>query len=76
MTTNGGVNMSMINEEAMLQEALICPRCHGLMIYEYATNVEHVLPIVRCVNCGEIVDDRILRNRMAQQAPWDLMGSL
>ena len=46
-----------------------CARCKGLMVtgfYEERANEGKQAPGVwRCVNCGELVDLRVLDNRMA-----------
>lgn len=47
-----------------------CPRCNGLMVAEWCQDLsDHRAQ--RCVQCGEIVDPVILRNRDAQQRNGD-----
>ena len=47
-----------------------CPRCSGLMVAEWYEDLsDHTAQ--RCVQCGEIVDPVILRNRGAQQRNGD-----
>ena len=47
-----------------------CPRCSGLMVAEWCLDLsDHAAQ--RCVQCGEIVDPVILRNRGAQQRNGD-----
>lgn len=48
-----------------------CPRCGGLMNFEYFTNaVSGEMPWSyegwRCVYCGEVIDPLILLNRMKE----------
>ncbi len=40
-----------------------CPRCNGLMIYERYQDMLEVFYAWRCVICGEVVDDTVLKNR-------------
>jgi hypothetical protein len=47
-----------------------CSRCSGLMVAEWCQDLsDHTAQ--RCVQCGEIVDPVILRNRGAQQRNGD-----
>lgn len=55
--------MSVIGAGVMSRGALSCHRCRGLMVCDHVADVERLLSIVRCLNCGEIVDERILENR-------------
>jgi len=46
----------------------ICTRCGGLMVYDFCLDVlgsigESEFAAKRCVQCGEVVDPVILRNR-------------
>jgi hypothetical protein len=41
-----------------------CPRCSGLMVAEWCEDLSDYTA-QRCVQCGEIVDPVILRNRGA-----------
>jgi len=45
-----------------------CPRCSGLMVAEWCEDLSDYTA-QRCVQCGEIVDPVIVRNRGALQAP-------
>lgn len=47
-----------------------CPRCGGLMVAEWCQDLSDYT-VQRCVQCGEIVDPVILRNRGAQQRNRD-----
>jgi hypothetical protein len=47
-----------------------CPRCGGLMVAEWCEDLSDYTA-QRCVQCGEIVDPVILRNRGAQQRNGD-----
>ena len=47
-----------------------CPRCSGLMVAEWCEDLSDYTA-QRCVQCGEIVDPVILRNRGAQQRNGD-----
>jgi hypothetical protein len=47
-----------------------CPRCSGLMVAEWCQDLSDYT-VQRCVQCGEIVDQVILRNRGAQQRNGD-----
>lgn len=43
-----------------------CSRCHGLLVQESALVGEETLSLIhylRCLSCGDYVDETILRNR-------------
>ena len=49
-----------------------CPRCHGLMVAEFSMDLLHgngelEFLASRCVQCGEVVDPVILKNRRIQR---------
>ena len=51
-----------------------CHRCGGLMVSEFSIDLlnsaaESELAVKRCVQCGEVVDAVIQRNRRLQQEP-------
>jgi hypothetical protein len=45
-----------------------CPRCNGLMVAEWCQDLSDCTA-QRCVQCGEVIDPVILRNRGALQGP-------
>ena len=52
----------------------VCARCGGLMVTDFCMDLlfcigETEFPARRCVQCGEIVDPVILRNRGITHAP-------
>lgn len=56
---------------AVLHEAM-CTRCGGLMVNDFCTDLlnstgELEFAAKRCVQCGEVVDPIILRNRRLRQ---------
>jgi len=54
-----------------------CPRCSGLMVVEWCLELSDYA-VQRSVQCGEIVDPVILRNRGSLQGPMttQLAGSM
>ena len=50
-----------------------CPRCSGLMVAEWCEDLSDYTA-QRCVQCGEIVDPVILRNRGLPQGPRSQLG--
>jgi hypothetical protein len=57
-----------------VQHESMCIRCGGLMVTDFCMDVlfcngETEFAANRCVQCGEIVDPVILRNRGVQQGP-------
>ena len=44
-----------------------CPRCDGAMVTERCQYMLTVFYAWRCLNCGEIVDDVVTRNRGAAE---------
>ena len=52
----------------------MCTRCGGLMVQDFCLDVlgnigEAEVAAKRCVQCGEVVDPVILRNRQLRQEP-------
>lgn len=45
-----------------------CPRCGGLMVAEWCEDLSDYRA-QRCVQCGEVIDPVILRNRGTLQGP-------
>ncbi len=57
---------------------MACRRCHGLTVVDHFIDMQdnggHLwLCAWRCVNCGDVVEPGILRNRLAKRS---LMGRL
>ena len=57
-----------------LQYESACIRCGGLMVTDFSMDVlfcigETECAAKRCVQCGEVVDPVILKNRRTRQAP-------
>ena len=57
-----------------VQHESTCTRCGGLMVQDFCLDVlgsigEGECAETRCVQCGEVVDPVILRNRKAQHKP-------
>ncbi len=55
-----------------VQHESMCTRCGGLMVQDFCLDVlgnigESEFAAKRCVQCGEVVDSVILRNREARQ---------
>ena len=46
-----------------------CPKCQGLMIPDRLTDYSLVFYAWRCINCGIILDETILKNRQAPPEP-------
>jgi hypothetical protein len=46
-----------------------CPRCNGAMVYERFQYMLELFYAWRCLNCGEIVDPVVVRNRGAEKKP-------
>jgi uncharacterized Zn finger protein len=42
-----------------------CPRCNGAMVYERFQDMLDMFYAWRCLNCGEIMDSVVVRNRGA-----------
>jgi hypothetical protein len=54
------------------QHESTCDRCGGLMVQDFCLDVlgnigESEFAAKRCVQCGEVVDSVILRNRVSRQ---------
>ncbi len=46
-----------------------CPRCNGAMVYERFQHMLQLFHAWRCLNCGEIVDPVVARNRGVEKKP-------
>ncbi len=46
-----------------------CPRCNGAMVNERYRDMVTVFYAWRCLNCGEIVDEVVNRNRGVVERP-------
>jgi hypothetical protein len=55
---------------ARTHSAYRCPRCSGLMVAEWCEDLSDYRA-QRCLQCGEVIDPVILRNRGAQQRNGD-----
>lgn len=44
-----------------------CPRCNGAMVYERFQDMLDLFFAWRCLNCGEIVDPVVVRNRETEK---------
>lgn len=44
-----------------------CHRCRGPMIYEQFLTEEGIFYAWRCITCGEVIDEVILKNRYARE---------
>ena len=59
------------------QNESMCTRCGGLMVQDFCLDVlgnigESEFAAKRCVQCGEVVDPVILRNRGTRHEPMTL----
>ena len=59
---------------SVAQHESMCTRCGGLMVDDFCMDVlgnigEAEVAAKRCVQCGEVVDPVILRNRGIRQEP-------
>ncbi len=53
---------------------VLCLRCHGLMSKVTCTDLQDetgimIIPVLQCLNCGEVVDSLILEHRKNMPAP-------
>ena len=55
---------------ARIHSADRCPRCSGLMVAEWCEDLSDYRA-QRCLQCGEVIDPVILRNRGVQQRNGD-----
>ena len=46
-----------------------CPRCQGLIVFDEAIDEEAALLILRCVNCGQVSEQTVNRNRALSPRP-------
>lgn len=41
-----------------------CPRCSGLLVKDWLTDLTEIIPCWSCVACGNKLDQDILKNRL------------
>jgi len=63
-----------------VQQESICSRCGGLMVQDFCLDVlgsigESEFAAKRCVQCGEVVDPVILRNRGPRREPMTVSSA-
>mgnify|MGYP001563396494 CR=1 FL=1 len=68
---------AMVRSWARIYSTDRCPRCDGLMVDEWCEGLSDY-HAQRCVQCGEVIDPVILRNRESLQGPMTtrLAGSM
>ena len=64
-----------------VQHKSTCPRCRGLMVQDFCLDVlgnmgESEFAAKRCVQCGEVIDPVILRNRGTRREPMTVTSAL
>ena len=64
-----------------VQHGSTCPRCRGLMVQDFCLDVlgdmgESEFAAKRCVQCGEVIDPVILRNRGTRREPMTVTSAL
>ena len=64
-----------------VQHRSTCPRCRGLMVQDFCQDVlgnmgESEFAAKRCVQCGEVIDPVILRNRGTRREPMTVTSAL
>lgn len=62
------------NVSSVIQRESTCSRCGGLMVSDFCMDLmnstgELEFAAKRCVQCGEVVDPLILRNRVTRHEP-------
>jgi hypothetical protein len=43
---------------------MICQKCKGLMVQEWRPEFSQKAPVLRCINCGLVLDPLIAQNRV------------
>ncbi|MEO8341150.1 MAG: hypothetical protein ABI604_15805 [Nitrospirota bacterium] len=43
---------------------MICQKCKGLMVQEWRPEFSQKAPVLRCINCGLVLDPLIEQNRV------------
>jgi len=43
---------------------MICQKCKGLMVKEWRPELSQEAAVLRCINCGLVLDPLIAQNRM------------
>ena len=44
---------------------MTCQKCKGLMVKEWRPDFSQDVAVLRCINCGLVLDPLIAQNRMA-----------
>jgi hypothetical protein len=45
-------------------EPMICQKCKGLMVKEWRPELSQESAVLRCINCGLVLDPLIAQNRV------------
>jgi len=58
--------MSLARESAHHEEvgAMTCQKCKGLMVEEWRPEFSPEAAVLRCINCGLVLDPLIAQNRL------------
>ena len=58
--------MSLARERAHDEEVgtMTCQKCKGLMVKEWRTELSPEAAVLRCINCGLVLDPLIAQNRV------------
>jgi uncharacterized Zn finger protein len=59
------------NDSLYMKEdySMTCPRCEGLMVNEWIYGPRESLYAIRCVQCGNVEDSVIIKNRYSGSVP-------
>ena len=61
--------------EQMTEKTMKCQRCQGFLVRDSIYNLDgqfYRIEILRCLNCGETVDEAILKAREAKKGKGQL----
>jgi DNA-directed RNA polymerase subunit RPC12/RpoP len=59
----------MKEKRTMKDNRMRCPRCDGAMVFERFQATMEVFYAWRCLNCGEIMDPVVAKNREQERNP-------
>ena len=57
--------ISRVTQDAENTPSLACQRCGGILVGEHCMDIGDRFWGMRCIQCGDVIDETILRNRFS-----------
>ena len=60
-----GISRVTIAQDVENTSSLACQRCGGILVGEHCMDIGNRFWGMRCIQCGDVIDETILRNRFS-----------